>query len=144
QTNWVAPGIAAASARQALALIRVGVMGRIEFEPPRGTRFAVALAMVAIAVVGYPMLAPLFSRPWTTAEIFGMAPDPTAIATLAALALLRGALLWLLIAVPLLACALGTLTQRAMGDAEAFVVAGAALVGVALAWRRSAPASIAR
>jgi hypothetical protein len=144
QINWVAPWFAAAFALQALLLIVLGVMGRIEFEPARGARFAVALAMVAIAVVGYPMLAPLFGRPWTTAEVFGMSPDPTAIATLAALALLRGAIRWLLIAIPLLACVLGTLTQRAMGEPEALVVAAAALVGVALASRRSAPTSIAR
>jgi hypothetical protein len=144
QINWVAPWFAAAFALQALLLVATAVVGRIEFELARGTRFAGALATVAIAVVGYPLLAPLFGRPWTTAEVFGMAPDPTAIATLAALALLRGAVRWLLIAIPLLACALGVLTQRAMGEPDAFVVAGAALVGVVLASRRSAPTSIAR
>ena len=144
QINWVAPWIAAAFVLQALLLIALGVMGRIEFAPAGGKRFAVATALVAMAVIGYPLLAPLFGRPWTTAEVFGIAPDPTAIATLAALAMVGGAVRGLVVAIPLLVCALGALTQRAMGEPEAFVVAGAALVGAALVSRRSAATSIAR
>jgi hypothetical protein len=144
QINWVAPWLAAAFVLQALLLIALGVMGRVEFAPAGGTRFAVATILVAIAVVGYPLLAPLFGRPWTTAEVFGIAPDPTAIASLATLALVRGAVRWLLIAIPIAACALGALTERAMGEPEAFVVGLAALIGIALAAGRSPPTSIAR
>ena len=32
--------------------------------------------MVAISALGYPLLAPLTGRPWTTAETFGVAADP--------------------------------------------------------------------
>jgi len=144
QINWVAPWFAAAFVLQALLLIALGVIGRIEFARAGSARFAIATALIAIAVVGYPLLAPLFGRSWTTAEVFGVAPDPTAIATLATLALVRGAVRWLLIAIPVAACALGGLTERAMGQPEAFVVGLAALIGVALAARRSAPTSIAR
>jgi len=144
QINWVAPWIAAAFALQALLLVALSITGRLEFEPAGGMRFAVATALVAIAVIGYPLLAPLFGRPWTTAEVFGIAPDPTAIATVIVLATVRGATRWLLLAIPLLVCALGALTQRAMGEPEAFVVAGAALLGVALGSRLGAPTLIAR
>jgi hypothetical protein len=42
--------------------------------------------MVAIA---YPLAAPLLGRPWQQAEVFGLAPDPTAIGTLGLLLLLE-------------------------------------------------------
>ena len=144
QINWIAPWFAAAFALQALLLRASAVFGRIELDLAKGARWRVAVALVAITVVGYPLLAPLFGRAWTTAEVFGMAPDPTAIATIAALALVRGPIRWLLLVVPIAACALGALTQRAMGEPEAFVVGGAALIAVALAARPRAATSIVR
>ncbi len=51
---------------------------------------------------------------WTTAEIFGVTPDPTAIGTLATLALVRGRIRWLLLVVPLLWCAVAAATLWAM------------------------------
>ena len=43
-------------------------------------RIGLALFLYALAI--HPLIAPLTGRPWTQAEIFGLAPDPTAIATL--------------------------------------------------------------
>ena len=83
--------------------------------------------LVAITVVGYPFLAPLTGRAWTTAEVFGVAPDPTAIATVAVLALVRGRIRWLLLVVPLLWCAATALTLWAMKAPEAVVVVVATL-----------------
>ena len=79
--------------------------GRIVLQPANGGKFRIATTVVAIAVFGYPLLAPLAGRAWTTAEIFGVAADPTAIATVAVLALVRGRIRWLLLVVPLLWCA---------------------------------------
>ncbi len=56
-----------------------------------------AIALIVIIVVGYPLLAPLTGRSWTTAEVFGVAADPTALATVAVLALVRGRIRWLLL-----------------------------------------------
>jgi hypothetical protein len=75
-------------------------------------------------------LAPLTGRPWTTAEIFGVAADPTAIASLAVLALVRGRIRWLLLAVPLLWCAATALTLWAVKAPEAVVVAVATLLAL--------------
>jgi hypothetical protein len=112
QINWAATWFAAAFAFEALLL---GVFaGRIVFSPPRGTGFWIAVALIAMAVVGYPLLAPLVGRPWTTAETFGVTPDPTAIATVATLVLVRGRDRWLLLIVPLLWCAITAATLWAM------------------------------
>ena len=131
QINWVAPWFAAAFAMQALLLVTVGALaGRITLRNPGGAAFWIAVALIAFAVLGYPLLAPLAGRPWTTAEIFGVAPDPTAIATVAVLSLVRGRIQWLLRAVPLLWCAATALTQWAMASPQAFIVAAAALLAL--------------
>jgi len=136
QINWVAPWFAAAFALQALLLVVLGVFAkRIVFGLPGDGKFWIATALVAIAVLGYPLLAPLAARPWTTVETFGVAPDPTAIATIAALALVRGRIRWLLLVVPLFWCVLSAATLWAMEDAQAVVVAAAALLALLLAAR---------
>ena len=115
QINWVAPWFAAAFALQGLLLLGLGVLaGRIVFSPPRGAGFWLAIALLALCVVGYPLLAPLAGRSWTTAETFGVAPDPTAIGTIATLVLVRGRIRWLLLVVPLLWCAIAAATLSAM------------------------------
>ena len=66
-------------------------------------------------------------RPWTQAEVFGLAPDPTAIGTLGWLLLLQGCrdsargllrTLWL---VPLAWCAISAATLATMGEWQALV-----------------------
>jgi hypothetical protein len=128
QINWVAPWLAAAFVLQAVLLIVAGVLGGWLVLQPVGSRaFAIATSLVAITVVGYPFLAPLTGRAWTTAEVFGIAPDPTAIATVAVLALVRGRIRWLLLVVPMLWCAATALTLWAMKAPEAVVVVVATL-----------------
>lgn len=133
QINWVAPWFAAAFALEGLLLVALGTAGRIAFG-----RSKIALAMIAIVTLGYPLLAPLTGRAWTTAESFGVTPDPTAIATVAVLALAAGRIRWLLLAIPLLWCAIAAATQRAMGEPESFVIATAALLSLLPAFRRTA------
>lgn len=134
QINWVAPWFALAFALEALLLTALGVLGaRIALEQPAAARTRIAAALVGLVVVGYPLLAPLLGRAWTTAEIFGLAPDPTAIATASALALVRGRIRWLLLLLPLLWCALAAATLWAMKAPEAVVVAAAAALAFALA-----------
>ena len=90
----------------------------------------IAMSLVAVAVVAYPMLAPLTGRPWTSAEIFGVTPDPTAIASVAVLALVRGRTRWLLLVIPVLWCAISAATLWAMGAAEGWVVVAAGLLAL--------------
>lgn len=138
QINWVAPWFAAAFALQALLLVAVGVLaGRTTLRSPAGRAFWIAIALIAFAILGYPLLAPLAGRPWTTAEIFGAAPDPTAITTVAALSLVRSRLRWPLLVIPLLWCAATALTLCAMASPQVIVVVAAALLGLSPAVHRT-------
>jgi len=138
QINWIAPWFAAAFAIQALLLVIGGVVsGRTplpsrDVQPPTP-----AIALVAIVIVGYPLLAPLTHRPWATAETFGVAPDPTALATIAVLALVRGATRWLLLIIPLAWCSLTVLTLWAMKAPEAIVVAAIVVIALLLGSTRA-------
>jgi hypothetical protein len=137
QINWAANWFAAAFALQAFLLVVLGVIaGRIAFEPAGGREFGIAALVIGVTVIGYPLLAPLAGRAWTTAEMFGVAADPTAIATVAVLALVRGRLRWWLLIVPLLWCAVTALTLWAMKVPEAGVVAVATLFALWPAMRR--------
>jgi hypothetical protein len=85
--------------------------------------------------LAYPLLAPLFGRPWQFSEVYGIAPDPTAIATLGFLLLARGGLPILLLAIPLLWCLASGVTLWAMDEPQAWVPLAAALLGTfAAAW----------
>jgi hypothetical protein len=131
QINWVAPWFAAAFAFEALLLVVVGVFaGRLVLQPATGGKLWIATSIVAISVLGYPLLAPLTGRPWTSAETFGVTADPMAIASVAALALVRGRIRWLLLAVPLLWCAVAAATLWAMNAPDAWVVVAAALLAL--------------
>jgi hypothetical protein len=93
------------------------------------------LALLAAGVVLYPLLAPLVGRPWTQAEIFGVAPDPTAVATIGALLLAKGRVAFLL-ALPFLWCAITALSLWTMEAPDAAVPASVLVLGVAMAvWR---------
>ena len=61
------------------------------------------LLVVLFALLAQPFVAPLFGRPWAQAEIFGIAPDPTAIATLG-IVVASTRLRWELMVIPALWC----------------------------------------
>jgi hypothetical protein len=133
--NWAAAYAAPLFAIEALLLSAVGgIAKRLSFDQ-RGARRALGLLLIALALA-YPLLAPLFGRPWQAAEIFGMAPDPTAIGTLGFLVMARGKSVLPLYLVPVLWCLMSVLTLWAMEDAQAWMLALAlTLLGLALALR---------
>jgi hypothetical protein len=100
----------------------------------RGT---VGLGLIALAIA-YPLIAPLFGRPWLQAEFVGLAPDPTAVATLGALLLVRGWLRLALAFVPLGWCAVGGATLWTMDAPDAWILplAGAVFIGAAIFEKR--------
>ncbi len=131
QINWAAQWFAAAFACEALLLVAVGVLaGRLGLQRASYGMSWIATSVVAISILGYPLLAPLTGRPWTTAETFGVAADPTAIASVAVLGLVRGRIRWLLLAIPLLWCAIAAATLWAMQAPEALVVVAAGLLAL--------------
>ncbi|MET0982968.1 MAG: DUF6064 family protein [Telluria sp.] len=124
--NTAAPFFAIGFAAQAVLLLWLASRR----QAPRltdaiGSLGKLALGIALVALVIYPLLAPLGGRPWTQAELFGLAPDPTVAFTLAALLLWRAH--WLLWILPLLWCALSSATLMELRSGQAWVLP---LVGV--------------
>jgi hypothetical protein len=138
--NWAASAFALAFALQGAALITLAWGGSApgEEHPPR---HHIGSVLLLWALIGHPLLAPALGRPWAQAEVFGLAPDPTAIGTLGFL-LLWGAptsanrlwlrLLWL---VPMVWCALSAATLATMGSPQAWVMLAALTLAAAGARR---------
>jgi hypothetical protein len=139
--NWAATYFGAGFAIQALLLLWAGTVGG-----PLGLRLGehatdrVGFGLFLFALAGQPVIGRLVGRPWTQAEIFGLAPDPTAVATLGVL-LMAGRIPWLLFPLPLLWCAITGATLWAMQAPDALVTPLAALVALAAAiWKAVRPA----
>lgn len=129
--NWAAAYVAPLFALEAMLLLVTGVLfGRLTFDW-RGVPGLLGLLLVAFALVGQPSLAPLMGRPWASAEIFGIAPDPTAIATLGLLLLARGKPVGLLSPIPVFWCVMTGATLWAMEAPEAWISPAAALLAAA-------------
>jgi hypothetical protein len=143
--NTAGPWFAAAFALEALLLVAAGLASlRSSSEPPAsGRRWG--LGLFAFAVLAYPWLGLLFGRPLSQAEVFGIAPDPTALGTLGVLLLTSQpgdaivarralALAW---PIPLLWCAVSGATLWAMEAPEAPLLPVLAAIAVTVAVRSS-------
>jgi hypothetical protein len=135
--NWAAEYFAAGFAMQALLLAWAGlVRGRVAFRSRLESPEYAGLGIFLFALALQPALAPLAGRKWTEVDVFGVAPDPTAVATLGVLlAAARPA--WELLPIPVLWCVIAGATLWAMGSPGALVPPLAALLAVALTIRKS-------
>jgi len=109
--------------------------GRLTFERPvdLGGRLGLAILFFALAVT--PLAAPLLGRGWRSAQVFGVAPDPTALATLGLLLVSRGRGRGWLMVIPVIWSVLSALTLLAMKSPEAWIPAATAAVVVILGAR---------
>jgi hypothetical protein len=138
--NLAADSYAWAFVVQAVLLVWLGaVRNRLTPAPATGWAARIGLVLVLCGVLGFPLLAPLLGRSWAHAEIFGMAPDPTVLATLGVLLLADARRVWILLPIPVLWCLLSGTTLWAM-DAPEFALlplaALLALVGAVMRGRR--------
>jgi hypothetical protein len=120
---------------EALLLVAVGVLGSNWRRGRRADwvgRLGLAIFVFALAV--HPFVGLLFGRTWRQLEVFGVAPDPTAVATLGLSLLAGGRRRWLLLPIPVLWCAFSGATLLAMESPSGWlmVAAGAFAVGSAL------------
>lgn len=144
--NWAAAYVAPAFAVEGVLLLVAGSLPDGLAFDRRGLAGWTGYFLLVFALVGQPLLAPLQGRGWLSSEIFGIAPDPTAIGTLGVLLLARGRLLPLLLPIPVLWCVLSGMTLRTMGEPQAWAPHAALLLAVATwIWtiirrRRSPPA----
>lgn len=114
---------------EALILLWAGVLrGGLTFERRRNAVGRAGLAIFLFAVLVQPLIGLLFGRGWAQIEIFGVAPDPTAVGTLGILLFAAGRLRWELIAVPALWCAFSGATLLAMGTPAGWVMLAAGAV----------------
>ncbi|MEP6993752.1 MAG: DUF6064 family protein [Acidobacteriota bacterium] len=119
---------------EAALLIWKGVVrSGLSFEPPAGAAGRAGLGIFLFALAVGPFFGPLLGRGWRGVEIFGAAPDPTAIATLGLLLLARVRHRWLLMVIPVLWCLTTGIFLLAMRAADAWVAPGASLAAVTLA-----------
>ncbi|URI05915.1 hypothetical protein MW290_08150 [Aquincola tertiaricarbonis] len=148
--NWAAEGLALACAVPALVLAALALPD-CPLQAAASARYRAGLLLLGWAVVGHPLLAPIFDRPLLQAEVWMLAPDPTAVATLGwLLAVQPGArharwlcaLAW---TATVAWCAVSAATLWTMGSAQGWVVAGLAVaaVGTRVATQRApgAPAA---
>lgn len=144
--NWAAVWFAGAFGLQAMLLAACAGLAswtqhRAELgsEPAAGLglgavfnrRRRIGLSLTLLALFALPGLDLLLGRPWMQSALFGLAPDPTALATLGLLLMLPGggrAVLWPL---PLAWCAISGATLWAMNAPEAPLLPAAAACALA-------------
>jgi peptidoglycan/LPS O-acetylase OafA/YrhL len=80
--NWAARYFVAAFVLQALLLLAAAVIGKGRPAPGHARTRAIGLALAAVGVLLYPFIEPAAGRPWSQTEVFGVMPEPTALATL--------------------------------------------------------------
>ncbi len=139
--NWAASYFAGFFAIEALLLLWTGVVrGQLVFDGVNSTVRRTGFAVVLFGVFGIPLIGLLVGRDWIQGEVFGVAPDPTAIATLGVMLAASGRVFWELLIIPLLWCAISGATLFAMRSADAPVPTLVMLVVLLLAaWKKVAP-----
>jgi len=132
--NLVAGYFALAFALQALLLLWLGVVrGRLAPVPATRLQQRAGFGLLLFALLIFPLMGPLLGRSWTQSEVFGMAPDPTALATLGALLLAGPRRVWWLYPIPLAWCLISGTTLWAMEVPDFAIVPLAALLALTLA-----------
>ena len=145
EINWGARYFGVAFAAQGLLLICLALVSRNLRLMRSDAAARVGVGLLIIAVLGYPMLALVSGRPLVQSECFGLAPDPTALATLGMVLCLRGfhrrkhprATGLLLMLVPLLWCAMTGATRWTLGSPDWFLMPAAGIVALIFGWRQS-------
>ena len=99
------------------------------------------VGLLAFSVAAYPLLAPMLGRTWRQVEVFGIAPDPTAIGTAGLFLLMHGRSRLIFLAIPVLWCVISGLTLWAMDSPDALLPPLAALIIVAAALSSGAMSS---
>ncbi|HUX89715.1 MAG TPA: DUF6064 family protein [Gallionellaceae bacterium] len=113
---------ALAFALEALLLLWLGVLrGRLTFAPAGSVRQRFGLLLFLLALLCFPLIGPLQGRSWLQAEIFGVAPDPTALATLGILLFSGVRPVWWLFPIPAIWCLVSGATLWAL-DAPDFMI----------------------
>lgn len=132
--NLAAPWFALAFAVESLLLIWMGLsQRRFSIARTSSLRQRAALGLLVFALGIYPLIGLALGRSWTQAEVIGLAPDPTALATLGVLLLTGTRSFWVLAPIPILWCLISGATLWAMAAPDFFIAPGLALLAALLA-----------
>lgn len=112
--HWAAPMFAVAFAMEGALLIAAALAApshSLGSSSSWARRLGFALLLFSLVV--HPFLGVVQGRPWVQAEVFGMAPDPTALGSVGVLLMLTPRLPWslLLWPIPLVWCLIGAATR---------------------------------
>ncbi len=133
--NWAATYFAAGFAIEALVLIWIGIVrNRLMFDASENVRARIGGAIFVFALLVQPLIGLLLGREWLQLEVFGVAPDPTAVATLGLL-LAANRINWIALPIPLLWCLLSGATLWAMDAGDAFILPLVAILVLLLTFR---------
>jgi hypothetical protein len=132
--NWTASYFAAAFAIEAVLLLWIGATrDGLTFDSSASLKVRAGIAIFLFGLMVQPVLGLLAGRSWLQVGVFGVAPDPTAVATLGLLCASGRTRIALLI--PLLWCIVNGATLWALQSAEAFVLLGIAALALLLCSR---------
>lgn len=138
--NPAASYFAWAFALEALLLLWKGAWrGELAAASPSRAQQRAGLGLFLFALVVFPLTGPLLGRSWTQAEAFGMAPDPTALATLGMLLLAGVRRRGWLFPIPVAWCLVSGATLWAMASPDFLIVPLGALLAVAIAFGDTLP-----
>lgn len=125
---------ALAFAVEALLLLWLAMTrGSLQTELVSQTRYYAGMGVLLYAQLIHPLIGLLQGRNLAQAEVFGMAPDATALATLGILLLAGGRRFWLLAPIPLLWCFISGATLWAMQAKDFFILPLLALLAIVFA-----------
>lgn len=135
--NWAASWLAAAFAVQALLFGLFAMRRRgLALASSPAALVHTGLAVAAAGVLAYPLVSIALGRGIAAAEVFGIAPDPTVLATLGILVLASPAARVALLPIPLAWCALTGATLWTMGSSEWWLLPAVAVLAIAAAVRQ--------
>lgn len=133
--NIAADFYAWAFALEAVLLLWLGVIrGGFAQAAPSKLQQRAGLGLFLFALLVFPLLAPLMGRGWMQAEVFGLAPDPTALATLGVLLFAGARQHWILFPIPVLGCVVSGATLWTMESPDFVIVPLAALLAAGFAF----------
>lgn len=138
--NWAAVYFAWAFGLEAALLLALGALGgAIGFARPADFAGRAGAAIFVFALVLEPAvgLAAVRGRGWTSAELFGVAPDPTAVGTLGLLLVARVRGRGWLMVVPAIWCVVAGLTLSALKSPDFWIPPAAAAVVIVVTFAQA-------
>lgn len=120
--NWAAAYVFPWFLVEALLLLWLGgLRGHLHIAANRTVPSTIGFGVLLCSLVLYPIVAILSGRPIQAAEVFGIVPDPTVIATLGILLPASGSGVAVLLAIPLAWCIASWATLHSLGSLQSYI-----------------------